>query len=390
MPGSYVPRRLMIFITGLSTGGAESMLLKLLSVLPRSEFAPVVVSLLDRGTVGPRIEELGVPVHPLDLRRPWRLPSGLLRLRRICRQTDPDLLIGWMYHGNLLATLVQATMARRAGLIWSVRQSLYALALERQMTALVIRAGAWLSRRPAVVIYNSALALAQHRAHGYRSNRDVVIPNGFDCDLFRPRPEARARLRERIGVGPDTLVIGLIARVHPMKGHRVFLQAAGRVVASELNAHFICAGRGAESGNPDLREPIGELGLGGRVHLLGEEADVAGLMAGLDLLCSASISGEGFPNVVGEAMASGVPCVVTDVGDSASVVGDTGVVVPPGNAAALAEACTRLLRESTEMRARRCAAARAKTVEQFALSTSAQRYAELFREVTSISPLSQG
>jgi glycosyltransferase involved in cell wall biosynthesis len=379
-----LPLRVMFFITGLSTGGAETMLLKLLSALPRSEFLPVVVSLLDRGTIGPRIEALGVPVYSLELRRPWRAPRGLLSLRALCRQTDPDLLVGWMYHGNLLATLVQATMARRAAVVWSIRQSLYGLTLERRLTALLIRAGGWLSRRPAAVIYNSTRAAAQHRIAGYRSRRDIVIPNGFDCEAYRPRAEERVRLRERIGAGPDSHVVGLIARVHPMKGHGLFLEAAAHLVASGLDVHFICAGRGADTGNAELTAAIGKLGLKDRVHLLGEERDVARLMAGLDLLCSASTSGEGFPNVIGEAMACGVPCAVTDVGDSASVVGETGAVVPPGNAVALAQACGRLLRESGDAKTRRSAAARNRTMEQYSLSRSAGRYAELFHEITGI------
>jgi glycosyltransferase involved in cell wall biosynthesis len=291
-----------------------------------------------------------------------------------------------MYHGNLAASLARARVPH-ARVVWSIRQTLYHMAHERPLTRMVIRAGARWSGRPEVIIYNSAVAMEQHRAHGYHPRRDTVIPNGFDCDQFRPRPEARDALRSRLRLATGTPLIGLVARYHPMKDHATFLRMAGRLVASGSEAHFICAGQGVDPGNPELAAGITAEALAGRVHLLGEEDDVSVLLAGLDLLCSSSRRGEGFSNVLGEAMACGVPCVVTDVGDGGMIVGATGLVVAPGDATALAEGCARLLAEPPTERARRAAAARARIVGEFSIGAVAARYAEVFRGVLEASPI---
>jgi len=378
------PRRVTFVVTGLTTGGAEMMLYKLVGALPADDFSPSVISLLDEGPVGKRIRELGIPVFALGLHGAWQLPRALTRLAMICREINPQVLVGWMYHGNLFATIAAATAAREAALVWSIRQSLYDLAAERPLTRVVIRAGARLSARPYAIIYNSNLAAQQHRSHGYRPLHEVLIPNGFDCDVFRPSPEARAALRARLHLPLATHLVGLVARYHPMKDHASFLEAA-RLLAAESEAHFVCAGAGVDNANPRLTAIIKEGGLTDRVHLLGEMPDVADLLAGLDVLCLSSSRGEGFPNVVGEAMACGVPCVVTDVGDSAMVVGDTGCVVPPGDPAALARACAGLLDEPAAAKTARSRAARDRVVNHFSLQAVAMQYAQLLNDAAGAS-----
>ncbi len=377
---SEAPRRLVFVTTGLETGGAEMMLLKLVSALPALGFTCTVVSLRDHGTIGPRIAEQGVQVDALELQQPWRLPATLRRVGALLRRLQPELLVGWMYHGNLAASLA-ALGFPEARVVWSIRQTLYDLAHERPLTRLVIRAGGRLAARPEVIIYNSIVSARQHRAEGYAARRDMVIPNGFDCDVFRPDPAAACRLRGLLGLAGGTPLIGLFARYHRMKDHSTFLRAAEHLVASGSAAHFICAGWGAEAGNPQLADEIGARGLAARMHLLGEVQDTAALLAGLDLLCSSSRSGEGFSNVLGEAMACGVPCAVTDVGDSAMIVGSTGVVVAPGDAAALARGCAALLAEPEAVRAERGAAARARIMTEFSLGRVAMQYAEVFRGI---------
>ena len=377
------PQRVTFVVTGLATGGAEMMLYKLVGALPRDEYAPTVISLLDEGPVGKRIRELGIPVYALGLHGVWQVPIALARLAMICREFRPQVLVGWMYHGNLFATIAGAA-GPEAALLWSIRQSLYDLGAERPLTRMVIRAGARLSRRPYAIIYNSKVAAQQHGAHGYRPRREVLIPNGFDCNVFRPNPDARLALRARLHLTPTTPLVGLVARYHPMKDHPSFFEAA-RLLVAERDVHFVCAGTGVEDANRNLAALVGQCGLTDRVHLLGEVSDVPALLAGLDVLCLSSSRGEGFPNIVGEAMACGVPCVVTDVGDSALVVGPTGSVVPPGDPAALARACTGLLEEPALAKATRSRAARDRVVNHFSLQAVAIRYAQLFNDAAGAS-----
>jgi glycosyltransferase involved in cell wall biosynthesis len=372
--------RILHVITGLDTGGAETMLLKLLTAHASAGVDCAVVSLGGEGTLGPRIAALGIPVVGLGISRRMPNPAALLTLLRFVRRFDPQLVQGWMYHGNLAASLAGLGSRRRVPVNWSIRQSLYDLAAERRTTAILIRLGARLSRRPAAIIYNSETSAGQHQALGYAAANRLVIPNGFDCDVFRPSDAARQRVRGALGIAEDAIVIGLIARWHPMKDHRTFLEAAALVARSHPSARLLLAGRGISAEEPALMGLVAEHGLLPRVLLLGERADVRELTAALDIACSASAWGEGFANVIGEAMASGVPCVVTDVGDSARIVGATGIVVPARTPAALAEAIRTLIDAGPERRRELGVAARRRVETEFSLPAIAGRYLALYRQ----------
>jgi glycosyltransferase involved in cell wall biosynthesis len=291
-----------------------------------------------------------------------------------------------MYHGNLAALL--ARPASRPPVLWNIRQSLTDLGRERPLTALAIRAGARLSPQAARIIYNSRASARQHEAIGYDPRRTVVIPNGFDTARFQPALAARDTLVARLGVGRETIVVGHVARFHPMKNHLGFLRAAAMVVAAVPRTIFVLAGQGVDSSNRSLTSAIARLGLTGKVHLLGALDDVPALMAGLDLLCSPSGWGEGFPNVLGEALAAGVPCVATDVGDSAWIVGGAGLVVPPGDDAALAAALTDLIRAPSEVRKALGVEGRRRVQQEFTLEAIAARYEDLY--LTILAELARG
>ena len=338
--------RVMHVITGLSTGGAETMLLKLLSAASGS-MEHVVVSLGDEGTIGPRIAALGVPVHCLRLKRNAPNPFRALSILPLARRIDPQLIQGWMYHGNLMASLAAPAVRKsdagqyphqKAPVLWNIRQTIYDLRRERWLTAKLIRLGARLSSGPAAIIYNSQTSASQHESLGYRAEKRVIIPNGFDCQLLRPDEAARKAVRAELGIADDTVLVGLVARYHPMKDHIGFLKAAAMVVRSHPQTRFVLAGAGVSSKQPELAEAIQQNKLGDRVILLGERSDIPRLNNAFDIGCSASAWGEGFSNSIGEAMACGVPCAVTDVGDSAYIVADSGFVAPPRAPEALASA----------------------------------------------------
>jgi glycosyltransferase involved in cell wall biosynthesis len=372
-----LPRRVIFLITGLTTGGAEMMLLKLCSRLDRSRIAPSVISLSDKGVIGARVEALGIPVHTLNIGRSRLSLAGLLRLRRLVLNLRPNLIQGWMYHGNLAASLAAGSKP----VVWGIRQSLYGLDKERVLTRWVIRLGAVISRSTRAIVYNSRTSARQHEQFGFDASRTQIIPNGFDTEVFRPDENARASIRRELGLSDDAILIGLIGRYHPMKDHRNFLSAAVLLAKKFPNVHFLLAGCEVDVGNTSLGAMIMDFGLGGRVFLLGERKDIPWLNGALDIASSASAWGEGFANVIGEAMSCGVPCVVTDVGDSAWIVGDTGWVVPPRNSEALATAWNNLIALGREGRQALGMQARQRVIENFSLGAVVEQYEDLYERL---------
>lgn len=380
--------RILHVITGLDAGGCETMLWKLLSA-SNGQWDQAVVSLGDQGAVGPRISDLGIPVHPLGMDRTGLNAGRAFSLVPLARRLRPRLVIGWMPHGNLMASLAGFSLPNRVPVLWNIRMSLEDIASERRRTATLIRFGALFSHHPAAIIYNSHAGAKQHESIGYRAANRVVISNGFDCDVFRPDDGARRQVREELGIDSGAIVIGLVARYHPTKDHAGFLRAGGIVARAHPEARFLLSGGGVTAEEHALRNVIAECRLQGRVLLLGERSDMPRIDAALDIACSSSW-GEGCPNTIGEAMACGVPCVVTGVGDSAYLVGDTGLSVPPRNPEALARAIGQLVAAGPAHRQQLGEAARKRIETDFSLPAVARRYEELYREHLARSPRLQG
>ena len=325
-----------------------------------------------------KIEVLGIPVYSLGMRRGLPTPRVLLRLRRLVRKYSPDLIQGWMYHGNIAAWLAAKISGGHPKVYWNVRHSIYNIAYEKRMTRMLIHLGSCLSNCVDTVIYNSAISMKQHEALGYVSNRSVRIPNGFDIAMFHPDDDAARSVIQELVVYNSVPRIGLIGRYHEMKDHERFLKAARIVLKYRKDTRFLLAGRGVDSTNKALMILVEVNGLQDSIFLLGERPDIPRLMVSLDIACSSSYYGEGFPNVIGEAMACGVPCVVTDVGDAAWVVGDTGRVVPPRNPHALAEGIIQLLDLPECERKALGVCARSRIEEDFALDKIVRQYETLY------------
>ena len=375
-----VPLKIVHVISDLVVGGAEMNLYRLLSGIDRARYDTTVITLSDGGDLRERVKALGVRVYSLGMRSPAPSPGSLVRLIRLMRWLDPDLIQGWMYYGNLAAQFAATLLSRRPATVWGVRQSIDSLIREKPTTALAIWLSARLSKRPAAIIYNSTKSAAQHESIGYEGGKSRIICNGFDLETFTPSQEARLSVRAELGLPPDAMVIGLIGRYHPAKDHANFLNAAAILAKDHPKVHFVLSGRGVHRENRRLRSVMKPLGLNGNVHLLGERKDMARLMASFDISVSSSAR-EGFPNVVGEAMACGVPCVVTDVGDSLKLVGSTGLVVPPRNPEALAQACRGLMTLGAGGRTKLGQAARQRIREHFQIASVIEQYEELFNSV---------
>ncbi len=359
------------------------MLCRLLERMDSRRFRHTVVSLTDGGALGPSIASRGVPVRTLGMRRGFPDVRAVWRLVRLIRRECPAVLQTWLYHADLVG-LVAGRLAGARTIVWNVRCSDMDMRQYRWSSRLTRRLLSALSAAPVAVIVNSERGRQVHERLGYRPRRWVTIPNGIDLERFRPDPEARARLREELALPLSARLVGMVARDDPMKDHATFLRAGAQLLqrgaGGMADVHLVGVGRGVTWENPRLAALAHELGLRGHLHLLDERDDVERLLPGLDLATLSSF-GEGWPNVVGEAMACGVPCVVTDVGDAAAIVGDTGQVVPPDDPAALAGAWARLLALPDERRRALGAGARERIAVHFSLERVVRQYEELYEQL---------
>jgi glycosyltransferase involved in cell wall biosynthesis len=373
--------KIVHIINWLNFGGAEVMLYNLLSRTDRSRFEPVVVSLIDVLPLADRIRALGVPVHALQMRPGIPDPRAIVALARVLKRERPDVIQTWMYHSNLIGSLA-SHFSSGVPVVWGIHHTTHDRRSTKRSTLLTVAACARLSRRlPAKIICCSESARTLHAEHGFAEEKLGVITNGFDTDVFRPDPVARLEVRRELGLRPDTPLIGLAARFDPQKDHRNFLDAAALVKEENKQVNFLMCGNNIDDRNPALTSSIEALGLCGRCHLLGPRRDMPRLLASLDLACSSSAFGEALPMTLCEAMACGVPCVTTDIGDSARVVDTTGRVVPPRDPRALALACRELLDLVPEARAQLGLAARRHIQRNYDLTTVARSYEDLYESL---------
>jgi glycosyltransferase involved in cell wall biosynthesis len=368
-------------ITSLDANGAQLMLYRLLSGQRSSRVDPLVISLTESGPIGQQIRDLGIPVTELRMISTRPTPGDLIRLTAHLRRFGPGVVQTWMYHADLTGGLATLGAGRRP-LAWGVHNSNLDPAICKRQTIWVAKACARLSGwLPTRIVCCSESSRTVHAALGYFAEKMVVIPNGFDLDEFKPDPRARESVRKELGVPPDGLLIGIVGRFHPQKDHQTFVRAARIVRSQRDDAHFLLCGDGLTWENTELAGWIEAAGLRERCRLLGPRRDTARVHASLDIGSLTSRAGEAFPLVVGEAMACGVPCVVTDVGDSALIVGETGRVVPPRDPMALASAMHELATIGHHGRLRLGAAARDRISRFFSLQVACQRYLRLYEEM---------
>jgi len=377
------PLRIAYVITGLNTGGAEMMLEKLVCSLPPS-IKLHVFSLTTLGAIGPRLLARGVPVEALGMRPGLPSPRLFARLVRRLKSLRPDVVHTWMYHADLVGGLA-ARLAGIRALMWGVRHSNLDADANKASTLRVVRLcarlSAWLPQRIACAARRARDA---HVAIGYAADRMVVIPNGFDLDRFAPDPSARLSVRLELGLPADAPLIGMVGRFDPQKNHRGFAAAMQHLRARRPDVHALLAGECIDSKNADLVRWLRDAGVVDICHLLGRRDDVPRVMAALDVLVLPSI-GEAFPNVVGEAMASGVPCVVTDVGDAAEIVGDLGRVVASGDMRALADAVAELLALPAPALETLSSQVQRTIRQRFDIAVVARRYEDEYRSVVAAS-----
>ena len=350
-------------ISGLRLGGAERMLVETATGLHHCGLAQHVVSLRGRGLYADDLEAAGIPVSVFDIVSAPEALAALWQLRQLVHRIKPDIIQGWMYHGDLaaLAAHLVAPGRSRRRLCWNIRAS----NMDDVRYTKLIRTCGFFSRWPDVVVANSEAGAKFHTAHGYRPRRIVVIPNGIDTNKFCPDPIARSTLRAELGLG-DKVVAVHVARVDPMKDHATFLAA----MASLPDVFGLIVGAGTET-----------LVCPPNVHALGIRRDVEHVYAAADLVVSSSAFGEGFSNALAEGMSAGLVPVATDVGDAGRIVGPIGHVVAPRNPTALATAIKAEATLSPDQRRDRGLQARARVVGSFARARAIDAYAHLYQEI---------
>lgn len=367
-------------IVGLNVGGAEFMLKRLIeSHQGDTAYRHTVISLTDIGKVGQQLQSLGVEVQALYMHSVLDIPRVLWQLVRLIRGSDPVLVQTWMYHADLLGGLA-ARIAGNRNVIWGIRTTDVQAAGTRA-TTMVRLACACLSRWvPHTIVCAADASRRAHVAVGYDATRMVIVPNGFDLSRLVATAGQSAMLRARYRIAATEIVIGVIGWFNPAKDHKNFVRAAGLVAQQYPHARFLMVGRGLDASNAELACEIAQTGHADRFVLLAERADVPVCLAAMDIFCLSSRT-EGFPNVVGEAMAMGVPCVVTDVGDSAMLIADTGIVVPKEDPIRLARGLGRLLAMGPDSRRRLGQEARERIHAKFTIELARTRFEDIYQRV---------
>jgi glycosyltransferase involved in cell wall biosynthesis len=358
--------RVVVLFRKLDIGGAERQIVEFAKGVSGSPANLTLVSFYDGGELLDIARGIdGVRCVSLGKRGRWEVVRFLVRAFRTIRRLRPDAIYGYQGVANELSLVIGRLIG--AKVVWGIRASSVDLAHDPWLSRVAFRVGASLSRFADLIIANSESGARYFAANGYVPDRMVVIGNGINTQRFAPDPVAGAVLRQEWGVAPETPLVGIVARLDPMKDHQGFLRAVSLVHARRPDVRFVCVGDGGAVGYRAALERLSrELGIDDCVLWAGSDLRIPAVMNALDVLCSSSIS-EGFPNVVGEAMACGRPCAVTDAGDSARLVADCGIVVPPRSPAALSDALLTLLALTRECRQMMGARARHRVERHFSV-----------------------
>lgn len=363
----------------LTTGGAEQQLVELAAGLSeRGHEVGVGLFYRTGSPLEARMERAGIEIVDLGKSGRWDVGRFLLRTIRVLRGRKPAVIYSFLGGANIVAAAV-TPFARGAKLVWSIRNSDFDMSVDHWLARLGHRIEAALARSPDAIIANSSAGRDFARSRGFPPSRIVVVPNGIDSCRFRPDAGLRAEQRRKLGLGDDQIAVGVLARLNSTKDYPTFLRAAATAAGTDDKARFLCVGSGAELDG--LQRLARQLGIADRVIFTGELDSAAALNA-FDIACSPSIT-EGFSNAIAEAMACGLPCIVTDVGDSAAIVGDAGTVVPRASPAALAAAIERQIRNLDEHDP---SIPRRRIVESFSMEAMVERTMEVFRSVLSPAP----
>jgi len=368
----------MHIISGMSQGGAEGVLFRLITKLP--QFEHIVVSLSGEGYYTNKYNNIDVASISFDLKNGSmfdRLKSSISLIRYINR-SRVTLVQTWMYHADFFGGLI-AKISNNVPVVWNVRHSIGRLHKEKKSIRLILKINSFLSSFiPSSIVYCARSIEQQHVNVGYNSSKSSVIQNGYDLERYTINSEFSTKFRKHIKLPHDTFLFGHVGRFHPQKDHSTLFKAFFLVQKQGYNVCLACFGDGVN--NKNLQNIFGGF-TPSNIFLMGSQDNMVIPYNAMDCLVSSSSWGEGFPNVVAEAMACGAPCIVTDVGDSSLIVGNNGRVVPASNPYVMAnEMCNFVLekKNSFHVWSKRVSESRRMIQMHFELSNMADSYAKLW------------
>ncbi|MBN3924811.1 glycosyltransferase [Nostoc sp. NMS4] len=371
-------KKVIFLIRNLSYGGAQRQLLTLVKGLDQQLFDITVLYFYSGDMLELDLKNSEIPLICLDKLGRWDIFGFFWRLFQHLKQIQPDILHGYLDESNLLAIFFKPFFASTQ-IVWGIRDSNMNLKHSDWLSRIIFRLESFLSRFADLIIANSHAGKSYYQTYGFPADKIVVIPNGIDTERFKPDTKGRTKVRLEWKISEDTILIGLVGRLHPMKDHPTFLKAAALLCKQRENMRFVCVGIGSNNYTQELLKLSNELGISEKVIWAGARTDMPEVHNALDIAVSASAYGEGFSNVIGEAMACGIPCVVTNVGDSTFLVGDAGLVVPPKDSEALLGAWLKILHLGGQ---KLSIMSRARIQEQFSTQSLCEKTESFLQNIT--------
>lgn len=369
--------KIVHIITGLGSGGAENMLYKLIKYSDKSKYYHEVISLMDEGIIGKRIRDEGVKIHSLNVSKA-KIFKSILNARRICK--DFDIINTWLYHADIFGFLIAKILLTKK-LIWNIRHSNLDKDANKSRTLMIVKINALLSKKLDCITFNSNKALDTHLAIGYKNKDTIVIPNGFELDKYSFNEENREILRKSLNIVKESKALITVGRWDIQKDYETLFKALNEMKNEHTNFKMIMVGTKLDEHNRELCDLALQYDLRDELMLLGRRNDISELLSAADCYISSSL-GESFSNSIGEAMACALPCIVTDVGDSKQIVGETNDVVKAKDSKGLAEAICKFLEKPESLRNFN---SRNRVIENFDIQKVVKDYERNFQDVITMS-----
>lgn len=368
-------KKIVHIIIGLNVGGAELMLQRLvLNSSKKGHFEHYVISLTDLGIIGPKLREQGIKVYSLGMTSLSSLPFTVYKLRRLIKKLEPDVVQTWMYHADLLGGLAAKSLGFN-NIVWNIRNT--TIHGRGIVATSIAKLCAKLSYTiPKKVVYVSRSALKSHQEFGYNNSISIVIFNGYDTDKFNYSLKAREEYRRCFQISDDNIIVGSVGRFAESKDHETFIKSIVLAAQSDPNIKGLLVGRDIDLNNFNIEEEDKK-----KFIVVGQREDVASIYSCMDIFCLHSIS-EGFPNVLGEAMSTGIPCVVTRAGDAEYILNKAEYTSNVRDADNLARILISLANLSSDERIEIGLKNRERIKEKFEIDIIVKKYLDLYTLIT--------
>jgi glycosyltransferase involved in cell wall biosynthesis len=373
-------RKVVILARSLEVGGAETQLAALAKGLPADQFDVTVACLYAKGPLMSELQAAGIHILSLEKKGRWDIFSFFSRTRRTLAELQPDILHSFLTPPNILSSLIIKHL-KNCKLVWGVRASNMDMSNYDWTWGLTFRLECLLSQRPDIIVANADAGKKYVVGKGFPQQSMTVIPNGIDTSRYSVDKDAGQTIRQEFGLTMHDKLIGIVARLDPMKDHRTFLQAAGEMSKNHPDVRFLCVGYGPSEYEQSLKQLAKDLNLDDKVIWVGQRRDLPSLYSAMDIASLTSAYGEGFPNTIGEAMSCEVPCLGTDVGDTAKVIGDTCIVTPIGDVNAIVNGWLAILSETTDEQSVRRKRCRQRIVNNFSLESMIESHTRLYDQL---------